>query len=72
MILRPATVYGPRSADVVGDMARAIRARQMLLVAGGRAVAGLLYVDNLVDAKGVQLHGRVESCPIPCVGAVAP
>jgi nucleoside-diphosphate-sugar epimerase len=56
VILRPATVYGPRSADVVGDMARAIRARQMLLVAGGRAVAGLLYVDNLVDAAVLALR----------------
>jgi nucleoside-diphosphate-sugar epimerase len=56
VILRPATVYGPRSADVVGDMARAIRARQMLLVDGGRAVAGLLYVDNLVDAAVLALR----------------
>lgn len=55
VILRPATVYGPRSEDVVGDMARAIRARQMLLVDGGRAVAGLLYVENLVDAAVLAL-----------------
>ncbi len=50
VILRPATVYGPGSEDVVGDIARAIRSRQMLVVGGGRAVAGLLYVENLVDA----------------------
>ena len=56
VILRPATVYGPRSEDVVGDMARAIRARQMLLVDGGRAVAGLLYVENLVDAAVLALR----------------
>jgi oxidoreductase len=56
VILRPATVYGPRSKDVVGDMARAIRARQMLLVGGGRAVAGLLYVENLVDAAVLALR----------------
>jgi nucleoside-diphosphate-sugar epimerase len=56
VILRPATVYGPGSKDVVGDMARAIRSRQMLLVDGGRAVAGLLYVDNLVDAVVLALQ----------------
>lgn len=50
VILRPATVYGPRSVDVIGDIARAIRRRQMLLIDRGRAVAGLLYVENLVDA----------------------
>jgi oxidoreductase len=49
-ILRPATVYGPRSHEVIGDIARAIRSGQMLLVNGGRPVAGLVYVDNLIDA----------------------
>jgi acetylornithine/succinyldiaminopimelate/putrescine aminotransferase/nucleoside-diphosphate-sugar epimerase len=56
VILRPATVYGPGSREVVGEIARAIRSRQMLLVGGGRAVAGLCYVDNLVDAAMLALH----------------
>jgi ornithine--oxo-acid transaminase len=56
VILRPATVYGPGSRDVVGEIARAIRSRQMLLVGGGRAVAGLCYVDNLIDAAVLALH----------------
>jgi nucleoside-diphosphate-sugar epimerase len=50
VILRPATIYGPRSVDVVGEIARAIRGRNMVLVDRGRAVAGLVYVENLVDA----------------------
>ena len=50
VILRPSTVYGPRSTDVVGDIARAIKGRHMLLVDRGRAIAGLCYVDNLIDA----------------------
>lgn len=50
VILRPATVYGPRSTEVIGEIARAIRGGHMLLVDGGRAVAGLCYVDNLIDA----------------------
>src|SRR5262249_15198698 len=45
-----ATVYGPRSTEVVGEIARALRGGHMLLIDGGRAVAGLCYVDNLVDA----------------------
>jgi nucleoside-diphosphate-sugar epimerase len=56
VILRPATVYGPGSTDVVGEIARAIRGRNMLLVDGGRAVAGLCYVDNLVDAAMLALR----------------
>jgi nucleoside-diphosphate-sugar epimerase len=50
VILRPATVYGPGSVDVIGEIARAIRGRHMLLVGGGRAIAGLCYVENLIDA----------------------
>lgn len=56
VILRPATVYGPGSKDVVGEMARAIRAGQMLLVDRGRAVAGLTYVENVVDAAVLALR----------------
>ncbi len=55
VILRPATVYGPGSRDVVGEIARAIRSRNMLLVDGGRAIAGLCYVDNLIDAAVLAL-----------------
>jgi ornithine--oxo-acid transaminase len=55
VILRPATVYGPGSRDVVGEIARAIRSRNMLLVGGGRSVAGLCYVDNLIDAAVLAL-----------------
>lgn len=56
VILRPATVYGPGSRDVVGEIARAIRARNMLLVGGGRAIAGLCYVENLIDAAVLALR----------------
>jgi polyketide synthase len=50
VILRPATVYGPGSREVVGEIAGALRARTMLLIDRGRADAGLVYVENLVDA----------------------
>ncbi|HUB76954.1 MAG TPA: NAD-dependent epimerase/dehydratase family protein [Solirubrobacteraceae bacterium] len=49
VIVRPATVYGPGSREVIGAIARAIRARQMLLIDRGRANAGLVYVENLAD-----------------------
>jgi nucleoside-diphosphate-sugar epimerase len=50
VILRPATVYGPGSKEVIGEIARAIQGRHMLLVDGGKANAGLCYVENLIDA----------------------
>jgi acetylornithine/succinyldiaminopimelate/putrescine aminotransferase/nucleoside-diphosphate-sugar epimerase len=56
VILRPATVYGPGSVDVVGEIARAIRGRNMLLIDGGRAIAGLCYVENLIDAAVLAGH----------------
>jgi nucleoside-diphosphate-sugar epimerase len=61
VILRPATVYGPGSKEVVGEIARAIRGRHMLLIGGGRAVAGLCHVDNLLDAAVIAL--RHEAAP---------
>jgi len=56
VILRPATVYGPRSTEVVGEIARAMRRGNMVLVDRGRAVAGLCYVENLVDAAVLALR----------------
>jgi len=50
VVLRPATVYGPGSVEVIGEIADAIRGGHMLLIGGGRAVAGLCYVENLLDA----------------------
>jgi nucleoside-diphosphate-sugar epimerase len=56
VILRPATVYGPRSEEVVAEMAKAIRGGRMLLIDGGRPIAGLTYVTNVVDAALLALR----------------
>jgi ornithine--oxo-acid transaminase len=56
VVLRPATVYGPRSKEVVGEIARAMRNGNMLLIDRGRSVAGLVYVDNLVDVALLALR----------------
>ncbi len=61
VILRPATVYGPRSTDVMGEIARALRRGQMLLIDHGRVLAGLCYIDNLTDAALLAL--RHEAAP---------
>ena len=50
VILRPATVYGPGSEDVIGEIAKALRNGSMLLVDHGKPVAGLCYVENVADA----------------------
>ncbi len=49
-ILRPATVYGPRSSLTVMALIEALRNRRTVLIDHGRHVAGLTYVGNLVDA----------------------
>jgi nucleoside-diphosphate-sugar epimerase len=56
VILRPATVYGPRSTEVVGQIAKAVQDGNMLLINRGRAIAGLCYVGNLVDAALLALR----------------
>jgi nucleoside-diphosphate-sugar epimerase len=56
VILRPSTVYGPGSTEVVGAIARAIRNRSMVLIDHGRAIAGLCYVANLIDAALLAVH----------------
>jgi nucleoside-diphosphate-sugar epimerase len=62
-ILRPATVYGPGSKDVIGEIARAIRGGHMLLIDRGRAVAGLCFVENLIDAALLALsHDAAPGC----------
>jgi nucleoside-diphosphate-sugar epimerase len=48
-ILRPASIYGPRSKDFVFAIAALIMKSQMILANGGRSRAGLVYVDNAVD-----------------------
>ncbi len=68
VILRPATVYGPGSREVVLEIARAIRGRHMVLIGGGRAVAGLCFVDNLVDAA---VRAMVEPAAVGAVLNVA-
>jgi nucleoside-diphosphate-sugar epimerase len=61
VILRPATIYGPGSVNVVGEIAKAVRARNMLLIDHGRAVAGLCYIDNLVQAATLALSDQAAA-----------
>ncbi|MGH2903404.1 MAG: aminotransferase class III-fold pyridoxal phosphate-dependent enzyme, partial [Solirubrobacteraceae bacterium] len=56
VILRPATVYGPGSREVVLEIARAIRGGNMVLIDRGRAIAGLCFVANLIDAALIAMQ----------------
>ena len=60
VIIRPATVYGAGSEELVGEIARAIEGGYMLLVDRGRAIAGLCYVENLIDAIVLALDEPVD------------
>lgn len=48
-IVRPATIYGPRSKDVL-LMGGLLRRREMLLMDGGETRAGLIFVDDVARA----------------------
>lgn len=50
VMLRPVMVFGPGSKHYVAEIARHLREGSMILVDGGRHVAGLAYVENVVDA----------------------
>ncbi len=49
-VIRPATVYGPKSKDWAVELGKLLLAKELPYVNRGRARAGLLYVDTLVDA----------------------
>ena len=49
-VVRPATIFGPRSKDFVTEIAKLLRQRLMLLIDGGRAPGGLTYVDHVAQA----------------------
>ena len=48
-VVRPATIYGPRSVTFGSDIAVLLRQRLMAVIDGGRATGGFCYVDNAVD-----------------------
>lgn len=49
-IVRPVSVYGPASKDFVIEIGGLLRQQQMIYIRKGEVPAGLLYVDNAVDA----------------------
>ena len=50
VVLRPVMVFGPHCQNYVGEIVRHLRTGTMLLLDGGRHIAGLAYVENVVDA----------------------
>ena len=49
-VVRPASIYGPGGKAFVTDIAALLRQRLMLLVDGGRAPGGFVYVDDVCRA----------------------
>jgi len=58
-VLRPATVYGPRSLSILGEIFNLLMSGKMVLIDGGRKIAGLCYVSDLVDALLLVGHEEV-------------
>ncbi|KUO09460.1 oxidoreductase [Streptomyces sp. DSM 15324] len=54
-VVRPVSVYGPRSKDFVIEIATQLLKGQMVYIGGGNVPAGLIYVDDLVD-------GMIAAC----------
>ncbi len=50
VIIRRGTVYGPHATRTVLSIVDALRERSLTLYDGGKHIAGLTYVGNLVDA----------------------
>ena len=49
-VVRPASIYGPGGRAFVTDIVALLRQRLMLLVDGGRAPGGFVYVDDVCRA----------------------
>ncbi len=48
-VIRPATIYGPRSLSIVVEIAALLHKKQMALIDRGEVPAGLLHIDNAVE-----------------------
>ena len=55
-VIRPATIYGPRSMSIKVEIAALLSQKRMGLFSGGRLPAGLLYIDSAVE--GILQAGR--------------
>jgi len=49
-IIRPTNVYGPKGTEFVEIIADTLIDRMMIMVSGGSASVGLVYVDNVATA----------------------
>jgi nucleoside-diphosphate-sugar epimerase len=49
-VVRPVTIYGPRSKDIVLEVVKLLRSGSMAFVDRGRSPAGLTFVDNAAGA----------------------
>jgi nucleoside-diphosphate-sugar epimerase len=50
VIIRPGSVYGPRSGAWTVRPVKAIKDGKMFLIAGGTGTCNYVYIDNLIDA----------------------
>ena len=57
-VVRPASIYGPGGRAFVTDIVTLLRQRLMLLVDGGRAPGGFVYVDDV--CAGMLLAATVD------------
>jgi nucleoside-diphosphate-sugar epimerase len=56
VVVRPASIFGPRSKDFVIEICRMLSRGEMLTVGAGMARAGLIYVDDAVQALILLAH----------------
>lgn len=49
-ILRPVTIYGPRSQSIVVDWVRGLINKEGAYIGGSQVRAGLIYIDNITEA----------------------
>ncbi len=69
-VVRPASIYGPGGKAFVTDIVALLRQRLMLLVDGGRAPGGFVYVDDVCRAMllaAAAPHARGEAYNVSSV-----
>jgi nucleoside-diphosphate-sugar epimerase len=49
VIIRPGSVYGPRSATWTLRPIKALKDKKLFLIGGGKGLCNYVYIDNLVD-----------------------
>lgn len=62
IIIRPGSVYGPRSSAWTIRPVKALKEGKMFLIGGGKGLINYVYIDNLIDGMLLAVENFEKTC----------